>query len=397
MNVKFKILFISKKELKMNKHKIQTTFIIIFSAVIFLISSDLKSQTIIKRKSQVSQVQQIKPLPKLKLPDLTVSFRSRIIKRNTFRGLYGSSDITTIPGGNPNKGISVLVTNIGDVVAKNFFVDIVLSTDTNFPIKFASYSPNFCEDVLLKGGRLSVKNLKPGASTSLRLPKMCKIPDNTPLGNYYLCAVVDPGKKILEKNEKNNTAYIKFKVLCFIDHIGQTGYWPGASGSFELSLYGSGFGDSIGNKIVRVGTYSFVSNNMEYWSKKQIIVCLPNNFPFGTFHDIWITKNGKTISNKKKHVLIYMDLESGMFTDGNGNPISAQANAGAIIGLDGIFSPTQDDRHVKFGNVHAQVKSWNSNIIKIRVPNLPPSQYDVYIERNGMRISFKVKFRIIPN
>lgn len=379
----------------MDKSKIRKIFVILLSTVIFLISVEIKSQTTIKRKSPVSQVQQIKPMPILKLPDLTVSFRSRFIKRKTFRGLHGSSDITTIPGGNPGKGISVLVTNIGDVVAKNFFVDIILSTDTRFPIKFAIYSPNFCEDVLLKGGRLNIKTLAPGASISLRLPRMCKIPDNTPLGNYYLGAVVDPAKKILEKNEKNNTAYLKLKVWALIDRIGQTGYWPGASGSFELSLYGSGFGDNIGNKIVRVGTYSFGSNSMEYWIKNQIIVCLPNNFPFGTFQDIWITKNGKTISNKKKHVLIYMDLED-MFTDVNGNSISAEAQAGTIIGLDGIFSPTQDDRHVKFGNVHAQVILWNSSIIRIRVPNLPPAQYDVYIERNGMRISFKVKFRIIP-
>jgi len=381
----------------MDKFKIRKIFVILLSAVIFLISVEIKSQTTIKeKKSHVSQIQQIKPLPRLKLPDLTVSFRSMVIKRKTFRDLSGSSDITTIPGGIPGKGISIFVTNIGDVVAKNFFVDIVLSTDTHFPIKFAIYSPNFCEDVLLKSGRLSVKTLEPGASISLRLPGMCKIPDNTPLGNYYLGAVVDPGKKILEKNEKNNTAYLKFKVWALIDRIGQTGYWPGASGSFELSLYGSGFGDSIGNKIVRVGTYSFGSNSMEYWTKKQIIVCLPDNFPFGTFQDIWITKNGKTISNKKKHVLIYMDLESSMFTDVNGNPIAAEAPAGSIIGLDGLFSPTQGDRHVKFGSVHAQVISWNAHTIKINVPNLPPAQYDVYIERNGMRISFKVKFRIIP-
>ncbi len=108
--------------------------------------------------------------------------------------------------------IQVWVRNQGDVTAKNFSVDLVLSTDTTIPVKFAVYSPNFSEDVLLQGGREHVNELLPGKTINVKLNGNNKIPGDTPSGLFYLGAVVDPGNVVKESNEQNNTAYCPMKI-----------------------------------------------------------------------------------------------------------------------------------------------------------------------------------------
>lgn len=108
--------------------------------------------------------------------------------------------------------IKVRVRNRGDVTATNFNVDLVLSTDTTIPVQFATYSPNFSEDVLLKGGREKIDQLLPGETKTVTLYGTNKIPSDTPSGIYYLGAVVDPGKVVSELNEQNNTAVCRMKI-----------------------------------------------------------------------------------------------------------------------------------------------------------------------------------------
>jgi hypothetical protein len=108
--------------------------------------------------------------------------------------------------------IEVFVKNRGDVTAKDFNVDLVLSTDTTIPVQFATYSPNFSEDVLLQGGREKIDVLKPGQTKKVTLYGNNKIPDDTPSGLYYLGAVADPGKVVTEFNEQNNTNYCRMKI-----------------------------------------------------------------------------------------------------------------------------------------------------------------------------------------
>jgi hypothetical protein len=87
--------------------------------------------------------------------------------------------------------------------ANGYMVDVVLSTDTVMPPGFATYSPTFHEDVLLKGGRISnTITLNPGQAK--KYPTGGGIPADAPVGGCYICAKVDSGNKITELNEANN-------------------------------------------------------------------------------------------------------------------------------------------------------------------------------------------------
>ena len=127
-----------------------------------------------------------------------------------------------VPPGEAPGTVTVTVTNVGNSAAPGtqsadidgYMVDIVLSSDDVLPIQFAVYSPNYSEDVLLQGGRISnTPDLAAGESKTFTLPAPAlKIPADTPPGEYCIGAVVDPGKKITESNENNNTACASITV-----------------------------------------------------------------------------------------------------------------------------------------------------------------------------------------
>ena len=88
-----------------------------------------------------------------------------------------------------------------------YMIDLVLSTDMHVPEGLATFSPNFVEDVLLQGGRISnTPDLAAGASKAL--PAGAVIPADTPSGKYFLCARIDPGGTIAETDETNNVACV---------------------------------------------------------------------------------------------------------------------------------------------------------------------------------------------
>lgn len=95
--------------------------------------------------------------------------------------------------------------------AAGYMIDLVLSRDGNVPAGFAVFSPNFVEDVLLRGGRRS--NTADLASGATRVyPGQGVIPADTPTGNYFLCARIDPGNRVAESNELNNTACVQIHI-----------------------------------------------------------------------------------------------------------------------------------------------------------------------------------------
>ncbi len=104
-----------------------------------------------------------------------------------------------------NKGAANALGTI-DAGANGYMVDLVLSKNTVVPIEWAVVpSPYiFQEDMLLTGGRVSVtKTLAPDESKTYLVAG--ELPPGSSPG-AFLCAVVDPGKKIDESNETNNVA-----------------------------------------------------------------------------------------------------------------------------------------------------------------------------------------------
>lgn len=117
-----------------------------------------------------------------------------------------------VPGQELGKSIKVRIRNKGKVVAENFSVDLILSSNRHAPIQFAAYSPNYSDDVLLQGGREFVAKILPGQTIDVVLNGNNKIPADTPNGAYFLGAIVDAGNKIQETNERNNVAFSPIRI-----------------------------------------------------------------------------------------------------------------------------------------------------------------------------------------
>jgi hypothetical protein len=123
------------------------------------------------------------------LPDLTVRMKY---------------PINASPGEALAKKFTLTVQNKGAVEARDFSVQLVISSDTQIPLQPAAYSENFQEDALLEGGQSTVASIKPGESLTVSLPGPIKIPADVSPARYYLGALADPEKKIEELDEGNN-------------------------------------------------------------------------------------------------------------------------------------------------------------------------------------------------
>lgn len=347
--------------------------------------------------SLLSQVtNQFKTVPnkidiqRLKIPDLTVSFpmKVRFDRHSSLKNI--------------SRSIRVNVKNTGNGTAVNFFVDFILSTDQSAAVTYATYAPDFHEDVLLKGGRMHIKSLAPGSVVSLTIPQLVSIPKRMPRKGLYIGAVVDSGNSVKESNEKNNIAFLKYKVPLFfqakIDNIVEVGVMPSSTGNIELHLYGSGFGSVMGSKIVKMGGYTLEVEGYGgwyAWDDNSIVSIVPYNIPFGVYYDVFLIDNGNIISNKKK-ILLKIDLE-GCYVQ-VGNSYEDQGQPGSTLELHGCgFGSSQGNQHIRFGSLTVPAVTWTNTRVTFICPTLPPSSYQVWIEKNGLDISLqKRSFQVLP-
>jgi hypothetical protein len=123
-------------------------------------------------------------------------------------------------GQNLKAGFQVKAFYVGPLPVNNVAVDIVLRNDTNCPspAPYAVYSPHYSNGVLLKGGREFV-NVMPVQWRQVTLKGDNTIPTDTPEGDYYLCAVIDAGNKVVEDtvqgvdHERDNCACCPVKII----------------------------------------------------------------------------------------------------------------------------------------------------------------------------------------
>ncbi|MFC2156096.1 hypothetical protein ACFLRB_06380 [Acidobacteriota bacterium] len=97
---------------------------------------------------------------------------------------------------------------------KDIAVDIILTSNPSYPAPApqAVYSPNYADNVMLKGGREHISFTGVG-KVNVILNGTNIIPTDTPPGNYFLGAVIDAGNKVREANERNNVFFCELKVL----------------------------------------------------------------------------------------------------------------------------------------------------------------------------------------
>lgn len=105
-----------------------------------------------------------------------------------------------------------------DVIASGYMVDLFLSTDRVGPSSWAVYNAAWREDVLLRGGRVSrTQSLGPGVHYRFGAPSYAygpfTLPTGVPPGDYYLCAGVDQGNRVVESNERNNVACNPIRII----------------------------------------------------------------------------------------------------------------------------------------------------------------------------------------
>ncbi len=96
---------------------------------------------------------------------------------------------------------------------KDIAVDIILTSNPTYPVPapYAVYSPNYSDNVLLKGGREHISFTGP-ETVNVKLNGLNTIPADTPPGDYFLGAVIDAGNKVKELNEKDNVYFCKLRI-----------------------------------------------------------------------------------------------------------------------------------------------------------------------------------------
>lgn len=108
------------------------------------------------------------------------------------------------------KSLTLTVINRGDRLAPGtrssedgYMVDLFITRET-MPSGYARFDEHYFDGVLLRGGRVSnTSDLAPGQRTRYRTS--ATLPADIPPGRYRLCARVDPGDKVREAGEGNNT------------------------------------------------------------------------------------------------------------------------------------------------------------------------------------------------
>jgi hypothetical protein len=140
------------------------------------------------------------------LPDLVIELS---IPSKAKAGIDIGRDIKLVA---KNIGKATAHGSVDDISMPDYYmIDFILSSDEIVPKSFARYSSNFFEDVLLRGGRVSrTLDLAPGKFR--KYLNGAGIPADTPAGNYFICAQIDPGKKVIESDEDNNVICSSIEV-----------------------------------------------------------------------------------------------------------------------------------------------------------------------------------------
>lgn len=161
-----------------------------------------QSLTALLWKPVIATLVTLLPITALALPDLTLSLQAP--ERST-------------AGADIGQQLRLTVANQGDRNAPGtqsspdgYMVDIFI-TRQSLPNGYARYNEHYVDGVLLKGGRVS-NTRDVGARRRTGYSLRAFLPTDIPAGHYQLCARVDPGSKVREANERNNTQCVPLQI-----------------------------------------------------------------------------------------------------------------------------------------------------------------------------------------
>ncbi len=175
-----------------------------------------------------------------------------------------------LPGEILGDKVSVEIENKGTVAAKDVGLELVLSTDLQMPAQAAVFSGNFKEDCLLEGGREVIPAVQPGEKVTVKFKGSLKVPDDTPLGRYYLGAVADPENKLPEADKENNKD-IRLFMVTFPEPKRITLELPDTQLVYIPGNYG----------------FSLKSNGVDITDAKEWRKCNVKPFVFQVKHALW--------------------------------------------------------------------------------------------------------------
>ena len=147
------------------------------------------------------------PLAESSLPDLVANITGPSTGK---AGESMAQEVSVIVKNLGNQAAPGTINSDGRVNLYGYLVELVLSSDRLVAVRPATFSAGFMEDMLLKGGRVSrTYDVASGASLMVWDPATAQeddlqIPNDTPSGNYFICAVVNPSGTVDEEDESNN-------------------------------------------------------------------------------------------------------------------------------------------------------------------------------------------------
>jgi len=225
---------------------------------------ELPGQT--RRPGQPEQFKVVAKEKRSPLPDLAVAF----VKP-------GAVNTPIVIGQDISQLVQLRVTNGGQALVPMYGVAIVLSTNPSI-----IFSPNPHESVTtgrMIGQRVVSTPLAAGQSQDVTI-KPVQVPDDISWGDYFLTAIVDPGKRVAESNENNNQAQNMIFVQARLDFIDQV-CMP-INGTLYLSAHGKGFGYWKSSLVVRVGPYTVPTVAAKWHNDVVWAYPTPGLIPIGT-------------------------------------------------------------------------------------------------------------------
>ena len=296
----------------------------------------------------------------------------------------GALNTTIVVGQDIGSLVQLRVYNGGQTGVSNFGIAVVLSIRPSI-----IYSPNPHAPVStgrMIGQKIVSTPLAPGTAHDIII-KSLQIPDDISWGDYYLTAIIDPGKAVTESNEGNNQAQASFFVQAKLNFMDQT--CRPNNGPNYLGAYGKGFGTWKSTLVARVGPYTIPTAATDWHNDPVWAFPTAGLIPVGTQVYDWCLYDGSRAICRTVRRIWQAWLQEA--TPSEGTP-------GTSVKIDCCTCcPSQGTKELCLWRwtddqciAQVPVVSWGDKQIICTIPNIPPGQYVFAVYDGGQRITITV-------